>query len=53
VVQIETSKISGCIISMQAAVHPGALATGTRHLNIYIYKYIMADVDGNIFIYFS
>jgi hypothetical protein len=31
VVQVETSKISGCTISLQAAVHPGASATGTQH----------------------
>jgi hypothetical protein len=30
VVKIGTSKISGCKISLQAAVHPGALATGTQ-----------------------
>jgi hypothetical protein len=28
-VQVGTSKISGCTISLQVAVYPGALATGT------------------------
>jgi hypothetical protein len=31
-VQVGTSKISGCTISLQAAVHPGASATGTQNL---------------------
>jgi len=31
VVQVGMSKISGCTISLQAAVHPRALATGTQH----------------------
>jgi hypothetical protein len=34
VVQVGTSKVSGCTIILQAAVHPGgggALATGTQH----------------------
>jgi hypothetical protein len=32
VVQVGTSKISGCTISLQAAVHPGASVTGTPTL---------------------
>jgi hypothetical protein len=32
VVQVGKSKISGRTISLQAAVHPGALAAGTQHL---------------------
>jgi hypothetical protein len=38
VVQVEKSKISGCAISLQAAVHPGELATGTQHLKESILK---------------
>jgi hypothetical protein len=30
-VQVGTSNISGCTISLQAAVNPGALATGTQN----------------------
>jgi hypothetical protein len=33
VVKVGTSKISGCTISLQATVHPGASATGTQHYN--------------------
>jgi hypothetical protein len=33
VVQVGMSKISGCTISLQAAVHPGAAATGTHEKN--------------------
>jgi hypothetical protein len=37
VVQVGTYKISGCTLSLQAAVHPGALATGNQHFKKSVY----------------
>jgi hypothetical protein len=43
-------KISGCTISLQAAVHPGALATGTQNKKNHLAQDILLAIRFRIYV---